>query len=75
MNYAVLSKKNLTFQNAIFLYILQQWAPNKIHSFKSLNSIMVLAITQFDMDSSSIFSYVLFGQIEEKEGSSNPKFK
>ena len=46
-----------------------------IHSFKSLNNIMVLAITQFDMDSSSIFSYVLFGQIEKKEGSSNPKFK
>ena len=36
---------------------------------------MVLAITQFDMDSSSIFSYVLFGQIEEKEGSSNLKSK
>ena len=42
---------------------------------KSSNNIMVLAITQFAMDSSSIFSYVLFGQIEEKEGSSNPKFK
>ena len=58
-----------------FFTFYSHGTPNKNHSFKSLNNIMVLAITQFDMDSSSIFSYVLFGQIEEKEGSSNPKFK